>query len=65
MPLSVDVLAMWNVHQGLSIEEVVIPVGDIKWEVVINEDAEGLTVPLAVGVALVSSVSVIYGWRRI
>ncbi len=60
-PLSINVLSVRNVHKRLSIEQVVAPMWDVKWEVIIDKNSKRLTISFIVDGALITRVSVIDG----
>ena len=58
-PLSVHIFAMGEVDKGRAVELVAVPVGDVEGEIVINEDADSLSLFVA-DRTLVFAVTVVY-----
>lgn len=58
-PLPVNIFSVRNVHESLSVEEVVGPMRDVKREVIVDKNTKRLSISLGVGGALITSVSVI------
>ena len=57
--VAVEVLAMGEVEEGGAVEFPVVPVGEVEGEVVVDEDAQSVALPLPVHSALVLSVAVV------
>ena len=58
-PLSVDVFAVREVKECGSIEFIVVPMGDVKGEVVVYEDTQSVSLFEGVGGSLILAVTVV------
>lgn len=58
-PLAVDVLAMGDIDEGKSIYFILVPVRDVKGKIVVDEDAEAVSLLEAVDLPLVLTVTVV------
>jgi len=58
-PLSIDVLSMWNVDKCGSIKFVLFPVGEIEGEIIINENADSMSLIVGIHWSLIFSVSIV------
>lgn len=58
-PLAVDVLAMGDIDEGKSIYFILAPVRDVKGKIVVDEDAQSVSLLEAVHLPLVFTVTVV------
>ena len=61
-PLSVDVLAVRDIDEGKSIYFILAPVRDVKGEIVVDEDAQSVSLLEAVDLPLVFAVTVVHSF---
>ncbi len=57
LPLAVDVLAVGDVDEGVAVDAVLFPMRDVKGEVVVDEDAQSVSLTLRVHLSLVLAVA--------
>jgi len=58
-PLSIDIFSMWNVDKSGSVEFILFPVGEIEGEIIINKNANSMTLIVGIYWSLIFSVSIV------
>jgi hypothetical protein len=58
LPFPVDILGMGKIDQRGSLHLILMPIGDMKGKIVIDEDAQPVALKLVVNKALVLAVTI-------